>query len=86
VTTGKVIITEVQTSCGCTTMKIPTLPWTIVPGTNGQIAVTVNLAGESSTVLKTVDVVTDKGTKVLTVKAGTLPPATQSISNAPTGH
>ena len=70
------IITDVQTSCGCTKVKIPKLPWTIVPGTNGLIAVSVNLAGESSSVLRTVDVVTDKGTRVLTVKAEKLPTET----------
>ena len=67
-TSAKIIINDVFTSCGCTTVEIPVLPWTVVPGTNYQIAVSVNLADEENSISKTVDVVTDQGTDVLTAE------------------
>ena len=38
---------DVHPSCGCTTAELPPVPWTIPPGTNGQIKLTVNLQGKS---------------------------------------
>jgi len=74
VSSGNVTITDVHTSCGCTTAQLPVLPWIIQPGTNGQIGITVNLAGKSGTLFKSATVNTDKGSKVLYVKIGILPP------------
>ena len=74
VSPSNVTITDVHTSCGCTTAQLPALPWSIQSGTNGQIRVTVNLAGKSGTLFKTVTLNTDKGSKVLFVKVGILPP------------
>jgi mono/diheme cytochrome c family protein len=61
-------IINVHTSCGCTTAQLPTLPWTVPSGMNGQIGVRVNLAGKSGTVNKTITLVTDQGAKTLLVK------------------
>ncbi|TAL03366.1 MAG: DUF1573 domain-containing protein [Verrucomicrobia bacterium] len=69
-----VTITSVHTSCGCTVAQLPSLPWTIPPGSNGQINVTMNLAGKSGIVFKTVTVTADKGVRQLTVKTTFLPP------------
>jgi mono/diheme cytochrome c family protein len=69
-----ITILNVHPSCGCTTAQLPPLPWTIAPGTNGQIGVTVNLAGKSGTVSKSVTVNTDKGMKILSVKITLLSP------------
>lgn len=72
-----VTITSVRTSCGCTAAKLPPMPWTLDPGTNGTIKVTMNLAGKRGTVIKTVTVNSDKGFKTLYVKT--------TIEEAPAG-
>jgi len=66
--TNPVVILSVRPSCGCTTAKLPPLPWTLEPGTNGQMEATVNLAGKSGTLFKTLAVNTDKGSKTLMLK------------------
>lgn len=65
---SNVTILDVHPSCGCTTAQLPPLPWTLAPGTNGQIGVTVHLAGKYGTLVKTIRVGTDHGTQVLTVQ------------------
>jgi mono/diheme cytochrome c family protein len=77
-----VVILDVHTSCGCTTAKLPPRPWTIPAGTNTQFDVTINLAGRSGMLLKTVDISTDKGTKRLILKVTILPPVTPVMSEA----
>jgi mono/diheme cytochrome c family protein len=69
----KVVITDVNKSCGCTTAELPQKPWVIPPGTNGEIAATVNLEGKSGTMLKSITVVTDKGSKDLYMRITILP-------------
>jgi len=63
-----VTINEVHTSCGCTVAKLPSQPWTLAPGTNGQIQVTVDLRGKRGQLTKLVYVNGVTGTKTLTVK------------------
>jgi mono/diheme cytochrome c family protein len=75
-------ILSVRTSCGCTTAQLPPLPWTIAPGTNGSIAVTVAFTAESGTLLKTVTVDTDRGSELLTASTTIIPPPTESVSQA----
>jgi cytochrome c553 len=82
ISASPVVISNVHPSCGCTTAKLPPLPWTIAPGTNGQIGVTVNLAGKSGTIFKTVNVSTDKGSKMLMVKITIPPPGTSTLTDA----
>ena len=88
VTTNNVIkpapvtILEVHPSCGCTTAQLPPLPWIIAPGTNGQIALTVNVAGKTGMLIKTVNVKTDKGFKQLILKINILPPVIPTQSEA----
>jgi cytochrome c553 len=71
-----ITIIDVHTSCGCTTVQLPPLPWTVPPGTNGKIGVHVNLAGKGGTLIKTITVGTDQGTKTLLVKIIMPPPST----------
>lgn len=66
---GEVIVTHVQTSCGCTTAQLPPMPWRIPPGGTGQIPVNMNVQGKSGVVFKSVTLHTDKGLKPLMVKA-----------------
>jgi mono/diheme cytochrome c family protein len=80
VSSGNVVILDVHPSCGCTTAQLPTLPWTIAPGTNGQIGVTVDLRGKSGMLFKTVTVSTDKGSKTLMLRINMLPPAIPTLT------
>lgn len=75
VSPGDVTINHVQTSCGCTVAQLPPMPWKLASGANGQIPVTMNVAGKGGTIFKTITVNTDKGFKMLTVKTTILPPA-----------
>ena len=81
-TSGKVIILNVRPSCGCTTAELPPTPWTIAPGTNGQIRLSVNLLGKSGTLFKTVNVSTDKGSKMLIMRINILPPVIPKMTEA----
>ena len=69
-----VVIANALASCGCTVPKMPQLPWTNAPGASGEIPVTMNLAGKSGVVWKTITVNTDHGQKILNVKAIIPPP------------
>ena len=69
VSTSDVTVTYIQTSCGCTTAQLPPMPWKIAPAASGQIPVNMNVQGKSGIVMKTVTLHTDKGQKVLMVKA-----------------
>jgi len=61
---------------------LPPLPWKLAAGSNGVIHVTMNLAGKGGTIIKTVTVVTDKGTKHLLVRT-TIEPLPTSTAMAP---
>jgi len=64
----------VHPSCGCTTAELPPVPWTIPPGSNGLIKLSVNLQGKAGTLFKTVNVTTDHGKKDLMLRINILPP------------
>ena len=79
-----VIIESVRTSCGCTVASLPEQPWKIVPGTNGQISASMNLAGKTGTTVKTLTVTASGNlTKVLYVQATILPPAAPAAAMTP---
>ena len=82
VSTMPVVILSVRPSCGCTTTKLPRLPWTLAPGTNGQMDATVNLYHASGTLFKTLIVYTDKGSKMLVLKIHILPFVMREMSEA----
>jgi mono/diheme cytochrome c family protein len=82
ISSESVVVNFVQTSCGCTVAKLPSQPWTLAPGDHGEISATMNIAGHTGTVTKTLTVNTDKGSKVLYVKSIILPaPAPMSAMN-----
>jgi len=68
-----VTILSVRPSCGCTTTKLPPLPWTLAPGSNGQIDASVNLPSQSGTVYKSLTVYTDEGSQMLLLKINIQP-------------
>jgi Protein of unknown function (DUF1573)/Cytochrome C oxidase, cbb3-type, subunit III len=81
VSNGNVAIMNVHPSCGCTTAQLPPMPWVLEPGTNGQINLTVNLAGKSGTLFKTVSITTDKGSKTLMLQIKILPPVVPTLTD-----
>jgi mono/diheme cytochrome c family protein len=82
VSSGNVVILSVRPSCGCTTAQMPPLPWTLAPGTNGQIRLTVNVKGRSGTLFKAVYLTSDKGSKTLMLRINMLPPVTPKMTDA----
>lgn len=82
VSTNPVVILTVRPSCGCTTTKLPHLPWTLAPGTNGQMEATVNLYHAVGTLFKTITVFTDKGSKMLLLKIHIKPFVMPKMSEA----
>ncbi|MDR3459521.1 MAG: DUF1573 domain-containing protein [Verrucomicrobiae bacterium] len=73
VTPNIVTILNVHASCQCTVAELPPVPWQLPPGTNGQIKATVDLAGKTGTVFKTIDITTDKGKKQLLLRINLTP-------------
>ena len=86
VSSDNVAILDVHPSCGCTTAQVPKMPWVIPAGSNEQFGVTVNLAGKSGTVYKTVKVTTDKGFMQLVLTIHIQPPVIATLSDADRAH
>lgn len=82
VSTNTVTIVTVHPSCGCTTAQLPPLPWRVPAGSNGEIGVTVNIAGKFGTIVKTVAIGTDKGSRNLIVQITMLPPKVPVLTDA----
>jgi len=64
---SEVVISNLQTSCGCTVAQMPETPWHLPAGTNGEIKATMNLAGKQGHVTKQITVNSSHGTKALLV-------------------
>ena len=69
-----ITILDAHASCGCTQPQLPSLPWLLPPGTNSVLRVSVDLAGQSGIVFKSVTVSTDKGKQDLMLRINILPP------------
>jgi mono/diheme cytochrome c family protein len=69
VSSENVTIHSVSTSCGCTVAQLPSVPWVLAPGSNGQINATMNLAGKIGSVTKSLTIHADKGERTLLVRA-----------------
>ncbi|HVU26390.1 MAG TPA: DUF1573 domain-containing protein [Verrucomicrobiae bacterium] len=82
VSVNPLVILSVHPSCGCTTAKLPPLPWTLEPGTNGSMDVTVSVEGKSGKLFKTVMVYTDKGSKMLLLTINFLPPVVPAMTES----
>lgn len=68
--TGPELITinSVRASCGCTTPKLPILPWKLEPGASGSFQVAVDLSGKFGTFQKSVFIESSEGQKIVYVK------------------
>jgi len=64
----EIIINSVRASCGCTTPKLPTLPWKLNPKESGSFHVTTDLAGKFGTFQKSIFMDTTEGPKLVYVK------------------
>ena len=75
--TGKepIIIQKAQPSCGCTVPSFSGEP--VPPGASGTISVAYHTKGKPNAFTKTITVISNAGTKVLTIKG--------SVEKAPTG-
>lgn len=66
--TSEVVIKNVRPSCGCTTLELPPMPWTIPAGTNGEITASLDLRGKRGTLTKSITVDSTSGYKSLLFK------------------
>lgn len=67
--TNEIIVTQVHPSCGCTTAKLPPVPWHIPAGGTGEVEAQVNLAGKpAGLVEKTLTFFTSVGNRIITLK------------------
>jgi mono/diheme cytochrome c family protein len=82
ISSGNVVILDAHGSCSCTAAELPSRPWIIPAGTNGQIGATVNLVGKSGMQIKSVTVTTDKGSKDLILRITILPPVIPTLTDA----
>jgi hypothetical protein len=73
--TEPIIIQKAQPSCGCTVPSFSSEP--VPPGGTGTINVAFHTKGKSNAFTKTITVLSNAGTKVLTIKG--------SVEKAPTG-
>jgi mono/diheme cytochrome c family protein len=82
VSVKEAVINSVDTSCGCTVAKLPSQPWLLAPGANGELQATVDWRGKWGVLIKTITLATSAGPRVLTVKvdAGDLPADTEQMS------
>lgn len=76
----EVVIEDVQTSCGCTSV-IKRNPWKVGPGMRDEIEVRMDLLGRSGKVTKSVYVFTNSGTH--TLKVNSLIPASVGSDQNP---
>jgi mono/diheme cytochrome c family protein len=79
---GKVSVVDVHPSCGCTTAKLPNLPWTLSSGESGTVPITVNVEGKTGTFFKSVRFATDKGMKQLLLQITIEQPFIPNMSDA----
>jgi len=70
-----VAINKLSTSCGCTAAQLPTTPYTLQPGSNVSISVSMDLSGKVGAVTKSVTVDSTAGFKSLLVKPNIPQPA-----------
>jgi mono/diheme cytochrome c family protein len=75
------VVSSVTTSCGCTTAHLPPMPWTIKPGESGVVGGSVNLAGKSGTLIKTLTVNFTGGTKGLQIRVYMPDPTVERAAN-----
>lgn len=79
-TPSEVIVNAVRTSCGCTIAKVPTLPWHLAAGANGQMEVKIDLRGKRGLLSKIVSVDSTAGLSLLTVNVNIPEPDARELN------
>jgi mono/diheme cytochrome c family protein len=77
VSKNEIVINSVRTSCGCTVAQLPSQPWHLPAGSNGQISVSVNLQGKVGVITKSVTAETSVGMKTVLVRVNIPAPSNQ---------
>ena len=68
VSTTNVVINWVRPSCGCTSARVPPMPWTLKPGEGGDMEFSIDLRGKYGVLSKYISVDTSHGQKFLQMK------------------
>ena len=68
ISTERVMIFDVSTTCDCTVAQLPAKPWTLAPGAGGQIHASLDMRNRTDAMTNYVIVFTSKGNRLLTVK------------------
>lgn len=74
ISSGQVTIIGGRGSCSCTAVQMPPTPWMLPTGGTGEIKATIDLAGKSGVLFKSIIISTDKGLKNLLLRVDFLPP------------
>lgn len=80
--TSEVTINAVRTSCGCTVVKLPSIPWTLKPGASGSFEVAADVRGTRGIFTKIVTVDSSAGYRHLTVRVSVPEPVSGSMTLA----
>lgn len=68
VSSTNVVINWVRPSCGCTSAKVPPMPWNLKPGEGGNMEFSIDLRGKYGTLSKYISIDTSEGQKFLQTK------------------
>jgi len=60
-----IVINAIRTSCGCTEVRAPGLPWTLRPGASGRISFSTDLRGKYGRLFKSAAIESSAGTQRL---------------------
>src|SRR5262245_27175323 len=60
-----VVITNVRPSCGCTTVDLPPIPWTLAPGESGTVRAGVDFRGKEGELDKALFIASSAGAQTL---------------------
>lgn len=74
VSAADLTVLSATASCGCTSAKLPSVPWKLAPGEAGSVEVTMKTFGRTGTIAKTVTLQTDLGIRILRVRTNVVEP------------
>ena len=77
-------IYDVRSTCGCTTVDAPRMPWTLAPGARGTVRASVDFLGKEGEIAKELLVSAVEGTQTLTmiIKVPAMSPAMRERNQA----
>ena len=63
--TAHIRITTIRTSCGCTEVESPDLPWKLSPGSTGKVSFSTDIRGKYGRLFKSTTIESSAGTQML---------------------